>query len=446
MTNEMKVNIILKLLRKYKNSNFVRTIVFGTIFTFFILTCCNSKPKEVSPNIIFILADDLGTEVLGSYGGTTYNTPNIDKLAQSGIRFDHCYSAPVCSPSRVKLLTGRYGFRTGQTWGHIPSKEITFGQILRDKGYKTAIAGKWQLAMLKDSSDHIKQMGFDESCVFGWHEGPRYYEPFIYQNGKVLEEVEDKYGPDIYNQFLIDFISRNKDERFFAYYSMALAHEISNDLNTPPPTAPNGEYQSYKELVEYADKMIGKLLNALDEMGLRDNTLILFSGDNGTPYHFIVKYEDGKYLREPVYSAIGDSLIRGGKSFLTDAGTHVPLIASWKGVSPEGVVNKDLIDFSDFMPTFAELAGAEIPKDRVIDGKSFVKQLKGLKGETRSWAFQEWEGKYWIRNQRWKLYYDGRLYDMNRDGLEKNPIGLETTNEEAIQNRRYLQNELNNLK
>ena len=205
------------------------TIILITV----ILFGCSKKIENQLPNIVFILADDFGTEVLGCYGGSTYSTPNIDALAETGLKFNQCYSAPLCSPSRVKLLTGRYGFRTGQKWGYIPPNEITFGHLLKGAGYKTAISGKWQMALLKDDPTHIKKMGFDESCVFGWHEGPRYHEPYIYENGEIKTGVKDKYGPNVYVEHLIDFIKKNKDDRFLAYYSMSLPHEISNDMKTP---------------------------------------------------------------------------------------------------------------------------------------------------------------------------------------------------------------------
>ncbi len=376
--------------------------------------------EDARPNIVLIMADDMGHEVLGSYGGTSYHTPNLDKLAASGMRFTHCYSAPKCAPSRVKLMTGRYAFRTTREWGYIPPEEITFGHMLDSAGYAVALAGKWQMALLKEEPDHIRKMGFGESSVFGWHEGPRYHAPYIYQNGKILEGVKDQYGPDIFCDFLIEFIRRNQDQTFFAYYPMALAHEISNDLETPPPTAPNGRYQSYGELVEYADVLVGRLVQALDEMGLRENTLIIFTGDNGTPRSFITEFKDGEYLEEPVFSQIGDSVIAGGKNLLTDAGTHVPLIASWPGVIQEESKNDWLVDFSDFLPTLAEISGAKIP-DVTMDGKSFAAAILGEQGSSREWVYQEHEGKAWVRNRRWKLYRDGRLVDVPADPLEEEP-------------------------
>lgn len=425
--------------------SFVRFRIFIFFILFFLLISCSTKETSKSPNIVFILVDDMGTEVLGCYGGTTYQTPNINRLALTGIQFNHCYSSPVCSPSRQNLLTGRYGFRTGQEWGHLPQNEITFGHILKDAGYKTAIAGKWQMALLKDDPNHIADSGFDESCVFGWHEGPRYYEPMIYQNGKVRDDVKDKYGPDVYLEFLIDFITQNKDDKFLAYYSMALAHEISNDLSTPPPTGPTGEYQSYKELAEYVDVQVGRLIKSLDELKLLDDTIIIFTTDNGTPYHFITKYENGEYVREPVFSEISDSLVRGGKGFMTNAGTHVPLIVNWRGVTKPGTKNNSLIDFSDFLPTLAEFAGANLPGDRIIDGRSFVSAIIDNKENIRDWVYVEWAGESWIRNHNWKRYNNGNLYDMRYDPSEKKPIKIEFDNDESNMIRLFFESELEKM-
>lgn len=409
-----------------------------------VFFACKSKPRP--PNILFILADDVGVEVPGCYGGMSYQTPNIDQLAKTGIKFTHCYSAPVCSPSRVKLMTGRYGFRTGQEWGHIPDDEITFGHVLKSAGYATAIAGKWQMCLLKERPNHIRKMGFDQSCVFGWHEGPRYYDPLIYQNGRILKNVENEFGPDVYSQFLIDFMRRNRNRPFLAYYSMTLAHEISNDLITPPPAGPLRRYRTYKENIEYADKIIGRLVQNLEEMGLREKTLIMFVGDNGTPKAYITHVENGKYIREPVWSEVNGKRVQGGKSEMTDAGTHVPLIASWPGTTPAGKTCDDLIDFSDFMPTFAELAGTKLPAGLVIDGRSFAPSLLGKSGNPRKWVYTEWEGRTWIRTKRWKLYNDGRLFDMENDPFEKHPIQVAENSGRSAKIRAYLQKQMKELK
>ncbi len=427
--------------------DFLKAVGLGTV-SLAVPVCvgvAGARPKK-RPNIVFILADDIGQPVLGCYGGTSYQTPNLDKLAATGTRFNHCYSSPVCAPSRVKIMTGRYGFRNYKKWGHIPAEEITFGHVLRDAGYATALAGKWQMVLQKTDPDHVTKMGFEQNAVFGWHEGPRYHGPLIYENGKLRQEPEDKYGPDIFCQFIIDFIKRNKDKPFLAYYCTTLAHEISNDLKVPPPVGANGRYQTYKELVEYMDKLIGRIVSTLDELGLRQNTLILFTGDNGTPPEFISKAVDGKYISEPIVSKMGEKTVIGGKGKLTDAGTKVPLIANWPGTTPAGKVSDDLIDFSDFMPTFAELAGTAPPKDRVIDGVSFASQLMGKRGNPREWAYCQSGEKAWVRMQRWKLYRDGRLYDVQNDPLEKSPILPENDGAESSAVRKKLEAVFDGLK
>ena len=416
-----------------------------TILIFILSALVFSRNAE-QPNIVLIMADDMGYEVPGYTGGTSYHTPNIDQLAKTGLRFTHCYSAPKCSPSRVTIMTGRYLFRTTQQWGHIPADEITFGHILESAGYKVALAGKWQMALLGDDPLHVRKMGFDQSCVFGWHEGPRYHAPFIWQNGSRLENVGQRYGPDVYVEFLIDFIATNQNVPFFAYYPMALAHDISDDFQPPPPPGPDGRYPTYQELIAYMDKNVGRLVTALDSLGLRENTLILFTTDNGTPGQFITSIEDGQFIRTPVISKIGNQDIPGGKTQLTDAGTHVPLIANWPGQTPSGKICSDLIDFSDFMPTLAELAGAKMPADRMIDGRSFAAQIRDIKGNPREWVYNEIEGRAWIRNHRWKLYEDGRLYDMTSDPLEQSPILPTNDDMKSSAMRRLFKSELQNLK
>ena len=166
-------------------------------------------PAVDKPNILLIMADDVGTDVLGSYGGGSYKTPRLDQLTESGMRFTHCYSMPVCHPTRIALMTGRYPFRLkNPKWGSFPkdAEQQTFAHVMKKAGYATAVAGKWQICMMRDDLDHAQRLGFDESCLFGWHEGPRYHSPMIYQNGELRKGLKDRYGPDVYVEFLIDFI------------------------------------------------------------------------------------------------------------------------------------------------------------------------------------------------------------------------------------------------
>ena len=312
------------------------------------------------PNIVLILADDVGREVLGCYGGTSYKTPNIDRLAASGMRFQHFYTMPVCHPTRICLMTGQYPFRLANPpWGTFPksAESRTLANILKRAGYATAIAGKWQLALLKDDLQQPHRMGFDEYCLYGWHEGPWYYQPYIWQNGKRRTDVQDRYGPDVTCDYVIDFIERNKSRPFFAFYSMELCHAETNDLEKPAPVGPNGRYDTYAEMVDKMDERVGRVVAALDRLQLRNNTLVVFTTDNGTAAHNLAGVEGDELIYEPVVSKMGDREIPGGKATLTDWGTRVPLIASWPGTIVPGQVSDDLVDMSDILPSLADVAG-----------------------------------------------------------------------------------------
>jgi len=377
------------------------------------------------PNIVLIFADDVGQETLGCYGGTSYDTPHLDRLAAGGMRFDHAYAMPVCHPSRITLLTGRYPFRWDYPrWGSFPKQgeAKTFAHMLKKADYNTAVAGKWQLALLKNDLEQPHRLGFDDYSLFGWHEGPRYFAPLIWQNGRRRRDVADRYGPDVYCDFLIDFIERHRDEPFMAFYSMALCHDVTDDLAEPVPFGPQGRYESYHEMIEQMDRQVGRLVAALDRLELREKTLVLFTADNGTSKSSIITAKGKKLIREPVYSEIDGRKVRGGKGNLTDDGTRVPLIANWPGMVKRGQVVDTLVDLSDYLPTFAELAGVELGDDWRLDGKSFAGQLTGEPGTSRPWVFAELRKKYWVRDQHWKLYGDRRFFNMKKDPQEKNPL------------------------
>ncbi len=400
------------------------------------------------PNILLIMADDLGVETLGCYGGESYKTPCLNRLADSGTRFQHCYAMPVCHPTRVCLFTGRYPFRLNNPrWGTFPknTEPQTLGRVMQRAGYATAVAGKWQLTMLKDDTGHPHRLGFDEYCLFGWHEGPRYHQPLLWQNGKLRRDVKDRFGPDVYCDFLIDFMSRNKDRPFFAYYPMALCHDVTDDLDEPVPFGPDGRYLNYKEMTEAMDARVGRVVAALDRLKLREKTLVLFTGDNGTPKSYIHTAVGGKYIRKPVVSRISGRDVPGGKGLLTDAGTRVPLIASWRGVLPEGKVVDDLVDFSDFLPTLLDLAGGQTPQGVQLDGQSFAARLRGDGPGKRQWALSQSGARHFARDGRWKLYNNGRLFDVDADSLEKHPLDAESEPAEAAAARKRLQAALDGL-
>ena len=374
------------------------------------------------------MADDVGREVLGSYGGTSYPTPRLDALAESGIRFTHAFSMAVCHPTRVTLLTGKYPFRLGHPkWGTFPKEyeTKTIAHALKSAGYATAVAGKWQLTLQRDDPNQPERLGFDESCVFGWHEGARYHDPYIWQNGKLREGLEGTYGPDVYADFLIDFMKRNRERPFFAYFPMALCHDVTDDLPEPVPYGPGkNRYDSYPEMVANMDRVVGRLVDALDELGLRENTLVLFYTDNGTPSRVISRALGGrKFEKEPVISRLDGRDVPGGKGKLTDWGTRVPLIASQPGRVPSGKTTEALVDASDFYTTLAALAGLPSPPSKALDGESFASVLHNPTASgDRAWAFAEHKGRAFVRDHRWKIYSDGRVFDVKKDVNEATAI------------------------
>ncbi|MEZ5351121.1 MAG: sulfatase-like hydrolase/transferase [Bryobacteraceae bacterium] len=403
-------------------------------------------PKK--PNILLIMADDLGYECLSCYGSTSYRTPHLDRLAGSGIRFTHAYAQPLCTPTRTQLMTGRYLYRNWKAFGILDPKEKTFGHYMRAGGYRTAIAGKWQFwsynppdfwPQWRGKGMLAKDAGFDQWCL--WHtghtedKGSRYGDPTYEVNGQLLQTQKDKYGPDVYADFLTGFMSTNKARPWFCYYPMALTH---GPFTATPKSAKwntarlQNDRSQFKDMVEYMDDVIGRLVAGLDRDGQLDNTLILFYGDNGTD--------------RSIQSRLGERVIQGGKGLPTDAGTRVPLIANWRGVTPQGQVLDDLIDSTDFLPTIAEAGGVKLPRREIFDGVSFLPRLRGQPGTPREWQFCHFDplpgdGKLgyhrirYARTQRYKLYEDGRFFDIAHDELEKNHIPPGKGGDEAQQVR-----------
>ena len=416
--------------------------IYHILFVFCSATSLIAQPGE-QPNILFILADDVGQEVLGCYGGASYFTPNLDELARTGMQFRHAYSMPNCFPTRLTLLTGKYPLRHGAlTWGHFPKQEepFTFSNILRENGYRTGIAGKWQLTLLKDDPQHPKRLGFDHSDLFGWHEGARYYDPLIYQNGKVRHDTKGHYGPDLYLESLINFMRENRENPFLAYYPMALCHDVTDDLREPVPHGFFDRYDNFAEMVGEMDRIVGRLVAALNILGLREKTLIIFIGDNGTPQEMIVRADDHILVKEPIVSIQNGKFVPGGKSTLLDGGTRVPMLVNWQGVIQPGQIVDDLVDFSDFYPTFLDLAGIPIPGDQNLDGSSFADRILKAHATDRKWVYAEAfslpkpggvepsepaSGLKWIRNRDWKWYNNGDLFDMTKDPKERHPIRSE---------------------
>jgi len=383
------------------------------------------------PNIVMIMADDFGYECVAANGGTSYRTPVLDQMAQEGVRFEHCYSQPICTPSRVKLMTGIYNVRNYAEFGLLETSQVTFGNLLRGAGYETCIVGKWQLGKDDSLPSHF---GFNEYCLWQLLRRPsRYASPGLEVNGE-LKDYPGKYGPDIVVDYACDFIHRNRDKPFLLYYPMIITHcpfeptPDSDDWDPASKGSPTykGDPKYFGDMVTYMDGLVGRILEQLDRSGVRENTLLLFTGDNGTDV--------------PVVSMMGDRRVAGAKGKTTDAGCRVPLIAQWKGQAVEGVTSRDLIDFSDFLPTMCEAAGVELPDSRPLDGRSFLPQLLGQTGDPREWVYVWYarnggpKGREFVRNQRYKLYRTGEFFDVPNDWLEQNPLNTSqlTSEQQAI--------------
>jgi len=392
------------------------------------------------PNIVLIMADDLGYECIGAHGGTSYKTPILDKLAGSGIRFDHCYSQPLCTPSRAKIMTGIYNVRNYVRFGLLDPAQTTFAHLLKKAGYATCVVGKWQLSGGLDGPKHF---GFDEYCLWQLTRRPsRYPNVGVEVNGKEVDYTEGQYGPDVVSDFACDFIRRNKDKPFLVYYPMILTHCPFEPTPDSPDWDPKskgsktykGDAKYFGDMVTYMDKIIGKIVARLEELGLREKTLILFTGDNGTD--------------KPVTSMMGDRKVVAGKGRTSDAGTRVPFIANWPGVIGQGKVCGDLVDFSDFLPTLCECAAVAVPPKLNIDGRSFLPQLRGKKGNPRDWIYCWYSrdgsenGREFARNQRYKLYRTGEFYDIDSDVLEKNALKQSQLDQGAAKARKMLQGAL----
>jgi arylsulfatase A len=294
---------------------------------------------------------------------------------------------------------------------------------------------------LKDDLQQPHRMGFDEYCLYGWHEGPWYYRPHIWHNGRLRTDIRDRYGPDVICECLLEFIERNKSARFFALYSMSLCHAETNDLDIPAPVGPLGRYDSYAEMVGKMDERVGRVVSTLDRLALRENTLVLFTTDNGTATHNLIDAEGDQYIYEPVVSRMGTREISGGKATLTDWGTRVPLIANWPGTIKPRQVTDNLVSVTDILPTLANVAAATLPDRVPIDGQSIPGLVRSF-STARKWVFAEHEGRCFLRNHQWKLYNDGLFYDMNADPDEKHSLGTDALSPAASTAHHELQQTL----
>ena len=400
----------------------------------------------MQPNIIYIMLDDLGKEWISCYGATDIATPNIDRLADQGMRFQNVYSMPQCTPSRMCLFTGQYPYRNGWVnhwdvprWGagaryDTGAYPCNLGLMMRQAGYVTSACGKWQVNDFRVEPQAMDAAGFDTWCMwtgFEAHNPPsaeRYWDPYIVTDTTPAQTYPGQFGPDIFCQHAIDVATQNAngDSPFFLYYAMVLPH--APFTTTPHDREAESDLDKHKAMVRYADHCIGRLITALDDLGIREQTLVVFTSDNGTA--------------GSITGHIGDRSVRGGKSRTVEPGVNIPFVVSWPGTVPQGVVTEELCDFTDMIPTFADLAEQEVPGPNKVDGVSVAPFLRGecatierdwilaMGGQNNAQVSQRGVENEWVfrdrvvRDKTYKLYVGAdrrpaKFIDLNADPDEQ---------------------------
>ena len=384
-------------------SNYRLALILFALFPAF--TWASEKP-----NVIVIMADDLGAEGLNCYGSTIYTTPHLDKMAAEGARFNNAYATPLCTPTRVMIMSGLYPNRTGYTalmgksaGTRLPASIRTFGHDFKTSGYKTAIAGKWQLGKFDEFPNQPVEHGFDEYCMWTWFHGgkkhSRFYQPAYYTDGKVHYGTENDFGPDIYSKFVLDFIDRNMDVPFCIYYPMALVHSpfihpprLEDLARTKFNDNVDKQTAAFGHMITYMDDIVGQIRAKLEEHDLADNTLILFTADNGT--------------HKAITSQLPGMQLKGGKGSMIEAGTRVPFIAWWPGqIKP--TVKEDFLCLVDVLPTICSIA--KIDLKRKVDGMDLSHSLLGTKGTARDHIFMAYKGgQFFTRDRQFRLSLGGK--------------------------------------
>ena len=407
---------------------YIRTILFVSII-FSLSSCSDSINNHDKPNVILIMADDLGYEALGINGADEYNTPVLDSLAMNGINFQNAYSQPLCTPTRVKIMTGKPNYLNYEYFTYLNPNQKTFGNLFQENGYKTALAGKWQLNGVQFDLDNNQDLdrpydfGFEEYCLWWLRErGDRFANPNIVQNGEKLKMGIDDYGPDIFTDFIVDFINKNKDDPFFIYYPMALVHDPflptpdSNDW-TDLDKRNNGNKPIYfSDMLTYMDKIVGRISNTLDKNKL-DNTILIFIGDNGTDTK-VITLNNGEE-------------IRGAKGSTIKYASNVPMIVNWKSKIKQGFNSKAMIDLTDFYATFEDILN---PGNSNSYGKSLLPIFKKEDYKERDvlityydpiWGSTNMGRGVYAQNKDFKLYKNGKFYNFSNDLYENKPLDID---------------------
>lgn len=429
----------------------------------------NVGTAEQPPNILYILADDLGYGELGCYGQEFIKTPNIDRLAAEGMRFtDHYSGQAVCAPARCALMTG---FHMGHAYVRnngsnserprneaewqwpgqtpLPADAVTIAEILKTRGYATAAYGKWGLGYEGSTGDPMKQ-GFDDFggflCQAHAH---NHYPRFLWKSGRQIEMpgndrtlTGEQFSQDYFIQWGKEFIQANRERPFFLYLPIAIPHlsiqvpesslaEYEGILPEAPYTHKDAYLQhpspraGYAAMISHVDRGVGEIMTLLKELGLDEKTIVLFSSDNGPTFDRLGG-SDSDFFKSA-------GPFRGRKGSLLEGGIRVPLIARWPGHIAANTTSHHVSAFWDLLPTFADLAGAETPTG--LDGISFVPELLGRKGQREHdylyWEFVAYGGQQAVRMGDWKALRQNikttgqrrtELYNLRDDPTESNDV------------------------
>lgn len=364
------------------------------------------------PNFLIIFIDDMGYGDLSCYGSKEGRTPQIDKLAEEGTRFTSFYAQTVCGPSRGALMTGRYPLRVGGGWT-TNAEEVTVAEVLKTAGYTTGCIGKWDMSKRRYQEDLVPNaQGFDHYFgALGANDGNKVT---LWKDREKLETSTDMAGlTKLYTDKSIEFLEKHGEEPFFLYLAHTMMHVV---IDASPEYRDRSGKGLYADTLEELDAETGRLLTKLDELGLRENTVVLFTSDNG-PWSNDVKRQhakNAKYVKwtkgpEIPWGSAGP--LRGAKGSTWEGGLRVPGIVRWPGKVPAGATSDAIVSTLDVLPTYAALAGAEeaVPKDRVIDGVDQRELLfgKSEKGARDGFLYYDGAELQAVRQGPWKLRLPG---------------------------------------
>ena len=399
-----------------------------------LLSSCGKKEGLQKPNIIIIYTDDQGTLDAGCFGADDLYTPNIDKLSRSGIRFTQAYAHTVCCPSRAALITGRHPQRSGiiswtQNDAHakekginMPLSEVTIAEVLKENGYQTGLFGKWHLGGALENGP--LEQGFD--TFYGFRGGfiDNYVHYFLHGKGfhdlwSNKQEVfeRDQYFPTLMTEKTLQFIEENRNQPFFIYAAFNLPHypEQPDSVFISRNAALNEPRKSYASAVSTVDDKIGQIIDKIEELDLRSNTVIIFMSDNGHSTEETMIRIDGHLSGLPKgtnYCANGGGGYtgkwRGAKSSFLEGGIRVPAIISYPGHFPENETRDQIVSCMDIFPTLCEITGSQLP-DHPIDGYSLIPVIESGKARSNHQVlYFQWEDQWAVREGKWKLIVRGR--------------------------------------